>query len=375
MAELTAIESMRIQGFRSFADVSITSLPKATVFIGPNGSGKTNFIKFFAMMSFMQDRELRDFVAHQGGADDQLFGGSDQTPSLSAEVSLRTESGRIDYKFTLAHTADDRFFFAEEAFRFGSTELTNSTDWRYLGRGHSEAAIVERAKPGVSQRRSTAAREAARRIVNFFDICAIHDTSSSLAIRGSCEIEDNSHLHVSATNLAAVLYRLEQEDIRRYERICQQIRRILPGFDRFFLEENSNRVQLRWRAKWSNKTIGTHITSDGSLRFFALVTLLNLPSEMLPEVLLIDEPEVGLHPAAVSLIGEMIKSIATERQVIVTTQSPRLVDVFEIDEILVLDLHEGQTLVRHLSSDDYQAWLSEYSSGDLWEKNLFGGRP
>ena len=188
-------------------------------------------------------------------------------------------------------------------------------------------------------------------------------------------MEDNAQLRSNGGNLAAVLYRLEQEDVRRYEVICRQISRMLPVFDRFQIQESYGRVLLRWKAKWTDKTFGAHLTSDGSLRFFALVTLLNLPPEMLPDVLLLDEPELGLHPAAVTLIGEMIKSLAVERQVIVATQSPRLVDVFALDDILVLGLQDGRTEVRKLNPDDYQVWLDEYTSGALWEKNLLGGRP
>ena len=125
-----------------------------------------------------------------------------------------------------------------------------------------------------------------------------------------------------------------------------------------------------------DKTFGAHLRSDGSLRFFALATLLNLPSEMLPDVLLFDEPELGLHPAAISLIGGMIKSLAAERQIIVATQSPLLVDEFDLNEIFVLELQDGQTKFRKLKPDDYQSWLDDsFTTGELWQKNLLGGRP
>ena len=125
-----------------------------------------------------------------------------------------------------------------------------------------------------------------------------------------------------------------------------------------------------------NKAIGAHLTSDGSLRFFALVTLLNLPSEMLPDVPLLNEPELGLHPAAANLIGDMIKALANKRQVIVATQSPLLVDAFGLDEILVLELcGEGRTTIRRCDDKSYRNWLKEYTTGELWQKNLLGGRP
>ena len=177
-------------------------------------------------------------------------------------------------------------------------------------------------------------------------------------------------------NLAAVLHRLERRDVRRYEMICSHIGRILPGFDRFVIEEDYNKVLLRWKAKWTDKTFGPHLTSDGSLRFFALVTLLNLPPEILPDVILLDEPELGLHPAAITLIGGMIKSLSQERQVIVATQSPLLVNAFDLDEVVALELQNGRTEFRKLKEDDYRVWLEDnFTPGDLWQKNLLGGRP
>ena len=142
------------------------------------------------------------------------------------------------------------------------------------------------------------------------------------------------------------------------------------------IEESYGKVLLRWKAKWSDKTFGAHLTSDGSLRFFALVTLLNLPPEMLPSVILLDEPELGLHPAAIGLVAGMIEQLSHDRQIIVATQSPLLVDEFELDEIMVLDLEDGRTKLRKLNADDYRVWLEQdYTPSQLWQKNLLGGRP
>ena len=106
------------------------------------------------------------------------------------------------------------------------------------------------------------------------------------------------------------------------------------------------------------------------------MTLLNLPAEMLPDVILLDEPELGLHPAAIALIGDMIQALAKERQIIVATQSPLLVDSFGLDEIIVLDLQDGETHFRPLDPDAYRQWLDDsFSTGELWQKNLLGGRP
>lgn len=141
------------------------------------------------------------------------------------------------------------------------------------------------------------------------------------------------------------------------------------------IEEAYGRVQLRWKAKNSDRTYGAHLTSDGSLRFFALVTLLNLPSEMMPEVILLDEPELGLHPSAVTLVGSMVREVTRQRQVIVATQSPLLADCFDLEEIVVLNLDGDETRFNRLDPRQYASWLEDYAPGELWQRNLLGGRP
>ena len=371
------IESVQIRGFRSLADVGISELPQAAVFIGANGSGKSNFIRFFEMLSWMlRSHQLGEFVIRQGGADDQLFGGNAQTPRMNGEITMRTSSGSNDYRFGLAYAHPDRFLFTQEDIRFNSGIYPTEAPWQPLGSGHLEARIVEAAQtpdyPGINPVTASV-------IVNLLRNCAVyqfHDTSESSKFKNRWDVSEHAQLRSQGGNLAAVLYHLERHDLRRYELICQHIARILPGFERFDIEENYGKVILRWKARWSDKTIGAHLTSDGSLRFFALVTLLNLPTEMLPDVILLDEPELGLHPAAVALIGGMIKSLSTERQVIVATQSPLLVDVFDLDEIIVLELVNGRTELRKLSSEDYQVWIDDcFSPGEMWRKNLLGAQP
>ncbi len=367
------IESVRIRGFRSLEEVELSGLPRATVLIGANGSGKSNLLRFFYMLNWMSGRTLGEFVERYGGADDHLYDGSEVTPSIDAEIGLRTDEGLSEYRFVLSHAQPDRFFFSREDFRFVGPASSPDSPWQCLGSAHRESMIVEAAQSDGFERDE---RDAARTIATALkDLTPNHFDNISRRLRKPVEVDDNTHLRTHGGNLAAVLYRLEQEDVRRYDLICRQIGRILPIFDRFAIEKRYGQVSLRWRAKGIDKTFGSHLTSDGSMRFFALVTLLNLPPELLPGIVLLDEPELGLHPAAISLVGGMIKSLAVDRQVIVATQSPLLVDAFGLDEIVVSELLEGRTKLRKLQAEDYRVWLDSFSTGELWRKNLLGGRP
>ena len=378
MALENKIESVKIQGFRSLADVELNDLPDAAVLIGPNGSGKSNFMRFFEMIGRMLESpgRLGEFVARQGGADDQLFGGNARTPRMNAEVRIQAQTGTDSYRFTLTHGHPDRLIFTEEAFRFQGYWDHIDRPWQPLGSSHLEANLVPAAQttdfsPEVNP-------TMARVVVHLLRNCAVfqfHDTSESSRIKVGCDITERYRLASHGGNLAAVLYRLEQEDLRRYQNICYQIGRVLPGFDRFILEPEFGKVLLRWKPKWGDKTIGAHLTSDGSLRFFALVTLLSLPYNMLPDVILLDEPELGLHPSAIALLGGLIKSLSVHKQVIVATQSPLLVDSFDLDKIYVLNLKDGQTEVNRPDQNELRLWLEEYSPGELWQTNILGGRP
>ena len=223
---MNRIDAIRIRGFRSLADVELAGLPDTTVLIGANGSGKSNFIRFFEMVSWMlRARRLGEFVARHGGANDQLFGGSSRTNRVQAELSLDTDAGRDDYRFALAHAHPDRFVFAEEAFRSGRQNFPFPTEaqWRPLGVGHEEARIVEAAQTGQPD---SINRKTASVVVHVLRNCAafqFHDTSDSSNFKRSWDVGDNNSLRPDSGNLAAVLYRLEHKDVGRFEQICRHI--------------------------------------------------------------------------------------------------------------------------------------------------------
>jgi predicted ATPase len=361
------IKSVSIQGFRSLAKIENLELPQLTVLIGANGSGKSNFIRFFEMLSWMlRGQNLQDFILRQGGGDDQLFMGARHTPRISAEIRMETNRGANDYRFALAHlSAGDTLMFTDEAFRYSNNKILGNADWILLPGGVKEAGLVESNDP------------TARVVVNLLKRCTtyqFHDTSPNAYIKQPWDAEDNLWMRSDGANLAPILLRLQERDITRYKMIVRQITRVLPAFGDFVLQPAYGKVSLRWRGKYSDKTFGPHLTSDGSLRLFCLLTLLNLPQETLPDVLFFDEPELGLHPHAITLVAEMLKKLSHTRQVFIATQSPYMVDCFALENIIVAASKDGATSLHNMPREQYQEWLDdEYLLSDLWLKDTVGG--
>ena len=373
------VKSVRVRGFRSLQSLQLDNLGRLVAMIGPNGSGKSNLFRLFQMMRFMLgSRRLANFVGEHGGGDDQLFNGSKVTPQVCVEVTLKVGIGsHYDYRFSLNYGSEDRLLFADEAYRLRQNQK-GSADWQVVesSTGLTEPGLVS---VGHAPQNTTIYSRVAGNIVALLGNCRVyqfHDTSRDAGLQKPIDIRDNGLLASDGRNLAAVLLYLERNDQKRYEIICNHIARVVPGFDQFELQEMGGRVSLRWSSHYGDKTFGSHLTSDGSLRLFALVTLLNLPSDMLPTAVLLDEPELGLHPAGIALIGGMIKALSYRKQVMVATQSPLLIDAFELDEVVVLEIDKNGTRAKTLSSADYKDWLDEgFLPSDLWRKNVLGGRP
>lgn len=389
------IDSVSIKGFRSLAEVEIAQLPQAVVMVGANGSGKSNFIRFFEMVQqTLNEHKLGMFVSDQGGADDQLFGGASISKQIEATISIRNKVGISQYHFQLSFAQPDRLQFAKELFRFVEEECretqfekgrdsNSELGWQDLGNGHTEAKILEVACSHSSDNGDNNCEwkghcRAAKEVVNLFkksSIFQFHDTSDTSKMKIKWDIHDCFSLRPDGGNLASVLHKLEKDNPLEYKSIHRDISQVLPDFGGFAIQEENGKVILRWKSLGTRKIFGAHLTSDGSLRFFALATLLNLPSEMLPDVIFLDEPELGMHPAAISLVGSIIDVISQKCQVILATQSPLLVDEFDLDEIIVFDLKDGKTLARQLEEKEFKHWLEKYTTGQLWQKNVIGGRP
>lgn len=361
------IRSVTIEGFRSLRKIENLELPQLAVLIGANGSGKSTLIRFFEMLGWMlKSKKLQEFVVRHGGGDDQLFMGSRKTPRVHAQIRLETSQGNNDFRFDLTHlSAGDTLMVMNEAYRFGPLHLEGEPKWTELADVGKESQLPD-------QKNRTA-----KTICTLLRQCStyqFHDTSANATIHNRWDVTDSFRLRSDGGNLAAVLLDLQSADPKRYQLIVRQIQRVLPTFKEFVLEPESGKVLLRWVGKHSDKVFGSHLTSDGSLRLFCLLTLLNLPPDRLPDIMFFDEPELGLHPHAITLIAETLKRLSKTRQIFIATQSPYLVDCFELENIIVASANDGETVLRSLPREKYQEWLDdEYQLSDIWLKEAVGG--
>lgn len=361
------IAEVSIRGFRSLKNIEKLTLPQLTVLIGSNGVGKSGFIRFFEMLGWMQrSQKLQEFVLRQGGGDDQFFMGSRITPKIEAEIRIHTGKGYNDYSFEMAHlSAGDALMITQERYRYTDTSKATKAKWSTIPNIGKESALPLQDN------------KTAKTIHQLLKQCAtyqFHDTSSNAAIHQRWDISDSVRLRSDGGNLAAVLFDLQENDVSRYRFIVRQIQRVFPTLDDFVLEPIAGKVLLRWKSKFSDKIFGSHLTSDGSLRLFCLITLLNLPGNRLPDIMFFDEPELGLHPHAIILVSEMMKRVSVNHQLFIATQSPYMVDCFELENIIVASAENGATMLRNLPREKYQQWLDdEYLLSEIWLKSPVGG--
>ena len=372
------LKRLKIEGYKSLREAEV-SFGDVTVLLGANGAGKSNLVSFFRMLGFLTTGALQEFIGRAGQSDSLLFGGRRATPQMRAEAEFvgadRATGHRTTttYRMRLGDAAPDTLIFLSERALY-HRETSRDPHEVVLGAGYRESRLREKAREGDST---------CRVLLRLLSDCRgyqFHDTSPQANIRRSRYIEDASYLRDDAGNLAPYLYALRDDRPDGYRRIVDTIRLVFPAFEDFSLAPgatNSREIILNWREKGrADHLFGPHQLSDGSLRFMALATLLRQPQDKLPSVIILDEPELGLHPYAISVLAAMVRSAATSAQVVLATQSPRLVDEFEPHEIVVLESKgpEG-TKCRRPDPDDLAEWLDEYSLGELWEKNHFGGRP
>ena len=362
MAELDWIT---VEGFRSIATIEKQRLGPVNILIGANGSGKSNFIEAFSFLQAIRSAGLRRYVGKEGGADRVLHFGVRTTSSMKLHVSFQDEANQ--YEINLAADDGDGLFPSEERAYFWNKRYPRP--YELLGRD-GEAGISDPDRGGIS--RYVRGHLGRWRRYHF------HDTGRASPMKKTADVNDNRFLRADGSNLAAFLYLLRETHEESYRLIRRAVRLVAPFFDDFMLEPtalNPDKIRLEWKHRGTDAYFDASSLSDGSLRFIALATLMLQPKSLRPSVILMDEPELGLHPYAVTILASLVKQASVDAQIIFATQSSLLLDHFSPEDVLVAERVSGRTELSRLEFEELKEWLTDYSLGQLWEKNQFGGRP
>lgn len=362
-----SIKSVTIKGFRNLKNVENLELSNLNVLIGGNGVGKSTLMHFFEMLSWMHRAgNFQEYVIRNGGGDDQFFMGGQVTPEIKADLAMETQDGTCDYGLSLSYvSAKDRALVAEERYRSVPVSSDGTEPYQVLKEMEVESQLG---------RQTDKTAQTIRKLLQQFAVFHFHDAAANASVNKRWEVSDSYCLRTDGGNLAPVLMSLLENDRQRYQYIVDQIQSVFPNLGDFVLKQEYGKVLLQWKHRFSDKVLGPYLTSDGTLRFFFLVTLLNLPPDRLPSVLFIDEPELGLHPYAMELVAAMLKRVARTKQVVVATQSANLLDCFDLDNIIVAESHSGAAQFKRMNRQDYERWLEDdYQPSDIWLSQSVGG--
>lgn len=355
------LQNIKIEGYKSIKILDLKLSP-INLLIGSNGVGKSNFISFFKLVNNIYEQRLQQYSL-KSGIDNLLHYGRKNT----SEIKGYLDFGNNAYKFSLLPTDEDTFFIGRED---SILNYTNQYNKAFYDENIKESRIKEKYRIRDNY--------LSEQLENY-KIYHFHDTSISAPLRSVAKINDNRILSENGGNLPAYLFYLKEKHPLSFKRIEKIIQSVVPFFERFDLAPLLIGEEGRINLKWTEREHPEHYfdakdLSDGSLRFIALVTLLMQPK--LPKVIIIDEPELGLHPTAINKLSGLIKSAAAKDcQIIVSTQSVTLLNNFETEDIITVDKEDNQSVFRRLDKEGLGNWIEDYSIGELWTKSIIKGQP
>ncbi|NMA21669.1 MAG: AAA family ATPase [Lentisphaerae bacterium] len=367
-----SIKRISINGFKSIRELKDFELKDLNVIVGANGAGKSNFIQIFKMVRAMSQGAFQEFILKNGGADAFPFDGLKETPEIKIGFEFTSNNpdsvGSNFYRFSMTSTASETMLLSEEC-------KDKDDHWKSYGSASLESRLSEQKNVCARDRKRNDAGYFIYDVISQWMVYHFHDTSSSAPMRRTEIIEDHKKLRGDGSNVAPFLLHLRENAPQYYEKIRNAIQLVIPFFDDFSLDiikqGEAEKVKLTWKQKGTDYPMQPYHFSDGSIRFICLATALMQPNP--PTAIVIDEPELGLHPEAIHVLAELITLAAKRTQVIIATQSSLLLDNFAIDDIIVAKRNQGATTFERLKEKDYNVWLEDYSVGELWTRDIIHG--
>ncbi|UAA40176.1 AAA family ATPase [Paraneptunicella aestuarii] len=363
------LEHLVVKGFKSIKDLELDMKP-INILIGANGSGKSNFISLFSFLRNLSEGKLQTYVEKRGFANSFFHFGAKTTQLITIDIDV----GYNGYHVEFEHGAsNDSLVFTNEY----CTIKSSNRHFKIKG-NKGESGLL----PG-SEADSSYVRKYTREYMEQCRVYHFHDTSDSAAFKNAVSVDASDYLYSNAGNLAAFLLRLKNSDddefTKSYLDIVSAIRTVAPYFHDFYLEprgtEGQEKLLLKWLHREHDEPFSALQLSDGTARFICMATLFLQPASLRPRSIILDEPELGLHPAALEVLADLVKSVSSSSQVICSTQSVTFANQFEAKDFIVVDQEQGVSKFKRVDEEALKDWLEDYAMGDIWNKNLVGGRP
>lgn len=364
------LRRIRVEGFKSIKQLDLP-MRDINILIGANGAGKTNLISLFSFLGFLSQGKLQRYVKTEGGAETFFHFGTKNTERIKLDLEIGNNGYSVEF---LPNLDDDSLVFDVESCRL--VDSPGKSPWPlYPRRGESGLAAEDlRGQPVKYYTK------------RYLDQCRVYhfdDTSSQAKFKKRFSLDNYYYLEEDAANIAPFLYDLRNgrhdEDQQSYKQIVCAVQSVAPFFQDFYLEPTGKRgdenILLRWMHTNYRSPFSANVLSNGTARFVCLATLLLQPADRRPRTVILDEPELGLHPAALCVLADIIRSVSEETQVICSTQSVVFANFFSPEDFVVTELKDGVSVFRRLEREQVERWLDEYGMGDIWSKNLVGGRP
>jgi len=363
------LKKIKIKGYKSIKSLDIEMEP-INILIGANGAGKTNFISLFTFLRHLSEGKLQNFVEVNGFASTFFHFGPKTTPQISIDLDVDMNGYHVVFEHG---SANDTLVISKEY----CTISTSPKEFYIKGSG-GESGLL----PGA-EAESAPVRRYAREYLQDCFVYHFHDTSNTANFKRAVDLDANDYFYPDAGNIAAILYLLKNSHrksyLKSYQDIVRAIKSVAPFFHDFYLvpkgEEGEEKILLKWTHRDFDEPFSANQLSDGTARFICMATLFLQPSTLKPKTILLDEPELGLHPAALDILSDIIKSASKNNQIICSTQSVTLANNFDPENFIVVDQKQGASEFRRLDDKKLSLWLEEYGMGDIWSKNLIGGRP
>ncbi len=368
----TQLTRVTIRGFKSIAyDRPVELLlGKVNLLLGANGAGKSTIVSFFKMLEYMMSASLQRYINENGKSQIFLHYGTKRTPTIGAELYFEGNGFYDIYEFNLTNAVPDRLIVNYE-----------KVEWKKEGKENAYEQTITSTFDEIGLIKEKETNRVCKILYWYLSQIKVYQFSDSLPtspMRQASTVESAHYLQSQANNLASFLFYLRNNYPKQYERIVLYVKRVVPQFREFYLEPDQGYISLRWRdTSLNDYVLIANQFSDGAIRFIALATLFLQPKETMPPIIIVDEPELGLHPYAIDQLAEMVEEASEKAQIILATQSPILLDRFDVVNVTIVERDEEAqcTLVKKLDEKALKEWLEEYTLSELWEKNVIGGRP